>query len=74
VSGDTNYVYVDVDRPVIHVYDGHGHVPAVMFVPPGQRERDTDRVVDGWRERYDAACAYAAEQARELDCDWGTNE
>jgi hypothetical protein len=75
MSDPTNYVYVDIDGPVIKVYDADDVIPARDFIASADlRENSTDRVIPDAAERRRAAFDYAAKQAARLGIDWGSNE
>lgn len=57
----SNYVYVDEDGPVVHVFDSQGDIDPQDF-------ESTDPA-----ERRRCAESYARQQAEEIGCDWGTN-
>jgi hypothetical protein len=69
-----NYIYIDIDGPVIRVYDSLGTMAPVTFVAGEEyAESSSDRVCDSRRDAERYAEKYAIKVAGELGCDYGSN-
>jgi len=70
-----NYIYVDIDGPVVRVYDANGDMNQVTFVASREHaEYSNDVICRGRADAIHSAELLAKGWAQELGCDYGSNE